>query len=84
MRSWISSRKDGSLVHPLRGNIQTPGASGPLLGSKLVPQLFDQPIRSVDLAPKIPRGFCQARADAVAKLFGSGIRKGHNENLRRQ
>ena len=74
--------RDRSLVHPLGGDIQTPGASSPLLGSKLVTQFFDQGIRRVDLATKIACGFCQAGTDAVAQFFGGSISKGHHENLR--
>ena len=62
---------------------ETAGASGPLLGTKLLTQLRHQCIRSFNLVTEKPRSFSQARANAVAQLFGGRIGKGHNKNLRR-
>ena len=76
--------RNRSFIHPLGGDIETSGASGPLLGSKLVTQFLDESIRSLDLATEISRCFCQTGTNAVAQLFGRCIRKGHNEDLRWQ
>ncbi|MNG34116.1 hypothetical protein D3C84_1205290 [compost metagenome] len=65
----------------MRGDVQAIGTPGPLLGRVLLPQLVDQRVGGRRFVTEEPRGFCQARTNAFAQLFGGGIGEGHHQNL---
>jgi len=75
---------DGRFVHPLRGDVQTIGASGPLRRVKLLTQFDNQGIRRRGFFTEKPRGLGQPRTDSFTQFFGGGISERHHKNLRGQ
>ena len=71
------------LVHPLRGQLQAPGALRPFGGGEVGLQGRQQGI-TLGITTKHRGGFHQARTDAITQLAGGGIGEGHHQNLRRQ
>ncbi|MNE67765.1 hypothetical protein D3C80_1633890 [compost metagenome] len=76
--------RDRGFVHPLRRNIEAVGAAGPVPWGKLIAQLLDQPVGGADFRAEEAGCFGQPRADAITKLLGGGIGKGHYQYLWRQ
>ncbi len=74
---------DGRLVHPLRGQLQAPGAIEPPGGVEVIAQRRQQGI-ALAVTAKHTRRLHQAGTDAVTQLTGGGIGEGHHQDLRRQ
>ncbi|MNM76929.1 hypothetical protein D3C81_887680 [compost metagenome] len=74
-------RRDSCLVHPLRGDIEAVGATGPLWGVELITQFGDQRVGRRRFVTKESSGLSQTRAYALPQFLGRGIGEGHHQNL---
>ena len=76
--------RDGSFVHPLRGDIEAVGAARPLQWIELIAQFGDQSVRSGNLVAEKTRSLGQAGSNTLTQLFGGSVGECHYEDLRRQ